>query len=63
MAVYITVWFLIIKGRWRNFCVSTFYTLTLTLGASKISSLIIEYNNGVEAKDARIFYVSDEIAF
>jgi len=59
VAIYITVWYLILKGRWRNFYLSTFYALTCIIAVAKITT-IVTYKKGVEdAKDTWIFYVSD----
>jgi len=57
LAIYITVWFLILKGRWRNFYISTFYALTCVTAIAKISQIIIE--GGYTDKDVWIYVISD----
>jgi len=40
VAIYITVWYLIIKDRWKNFYVSTFWALTCITAVAKIILIV-----------------------
>ena len=63
LAIYISVWYLVIKGRWRNFYLSTFYALTCITAVAKITEIVIKTTKGVEdPKSVWSYMVLDRIA-